>query len=173
MHDLYSKPGRPRRVPRGVQKASGDTIAGESLDDDEAEDGGDLPTPKAGDYVQWASQGVDQFEQPRKVVGIADGGEWAFVEGGSTGVAMSELTVVDPPASADVGNPKPPLPKGAPPANPFFKPPLAAPEGPRIEFPLPNDNAIEIRLKKPVSKKDFERIKKLVELSEDSLVGSE
>ena len=56
-----------------------------------------------------------------------------------------------------------------PPPNPFFKPP--APEGPRIQFPLPNDNAIEIRLKKPVSKKDFDRIIKLVELSEDSLVG--
>jgi hypothetical protein len=36
---------------------------------------------------------------------------------------------------------------------------------------LPNDNAIEIRLKKPVSKDDFERIKKLVELSEASLVS--
>jgi hypothetical protein len=45
-----------------------------------------------------------------------------------------------------------------------------ASDGPRIEFPLPNDNSIEICLKKPVSKKDFERIKKLVELSEASLV---
>jgi hypothetical protein len=64
--------------------------------------------------------------------------------------------------------------KGAPPVNPFYKPPAPpVPEGPRIEFPLPNDNAIEIRLKKPVSQKDFERIKKLVELSEDSLVSAD
>jgi hypothetical protein len=52
--------------------------------------------------------------------------------------------------------------------NPFYKPP--EPEGPSIRFLLPNDNAIEIRLKKPVSKKDFDRIIKLVQLSEDSLV---
>jgi hypothetical protein len=32
-------------------------------------------------------------------------------------------------------------------------------------------NAIEIRLKKRVSKEDFKRIKKLVELSEASLVA--
>jgi hypothetical protein len=84
---------------------------------------------------------------------------------------MSELTVVDPPAGSDASDPKPPIQqgKGQPPSNPFFKPP--AHEGPRIEFPLPGGNSIEIRLKKPVSKKDFERIKRLVELSEDSLVG--
>jgi hypothetical protein len=86
---------------------------------------------------------------------------------------MTDLTIVDPPPAADAINPRAPLPiqRGQPPANPFFKPPAPpAHDGPRIEFPLPYENSIEIRLKKPVSKKDFARIMKLVELSEESLV---
>ena len=53
---------------------------------------------------------------------------------------------------------------------PLPLPPFSPFSGPSITFPLPNNNSIEIRLSKPVSKKDFERIKKLVDLSEDSLV---
>ncbi len=55
--------------------------------------------------------------------------------------------------------------------NPNYRPPVAS--GPTIEFPMPGGNSIEIRLKKPVSKKDFERIKQLVDLSEDSLVQAD
>jgi hypothetical protein len=42
--------------------------------------------------------------------------------------------------------------------------------GPFISFPLPAGNIIEIRLRSKVSKKDFERIKKLVDLCEPALV---
>jgi hypothetical protein len=118
------------------------------------------PLVRVGSYVQWTSNGQHQFEAPRKVAGIQDG--WALIEGSETGVPMSELTVLDPPSE-----------NKSPPANPFYKKPEDRPaySGPRIEFPLPDGNSIEIRLKKPVSKKDFDRIIKLVQLSEDSLVG--
>jgi hypothetical protein len=56
----------------------------------------------------------------------------------------------------------------SPPPSPFFKL-----QGPRIEFPLPDDNVIEIQLRKPVSKRTFERIKQLLDLSEDSLVAED
>src|SRR5688572_22461577 len=83
-------------------------------------------------------------------------------------VPMSELTIQKKPTEA----PKVPFPdsfsqQGNPPR---FAPIL---KGPSISFPLPNDNTIEIRLAKPVSKKDFEKIKKLIDLSEDSFVGPE
>ena len=117
---------------------------------------------QVGSFVQWTSQDVNQFQEPRKVTGVD--GDWAFVEGSETGLPMSELTVVDPLVA-----PTPSKTLAAPPLNPNYKPP--APTGPRIEFPLPDDNSIEIRLRKPVSKKDFDRIKKLVELSEESLVA--
>jgi len=116
---------------------------------------------QVGSFVQWTSQGINQFAEPQKVTGVD--GEWAFVEGSETGIFMNDLAVVDPPAAIKDQSP------ATPPTNPNYKPPV--PTGPRIEFPLPDGNSIEIRLKKPVSKKDFERIKMLVELSEDSLVA--
>lgn len=42
--------------------------------------------------------------------------------------------------------------------------------GPCIVFPLAGGNVVEIRLRKKVSPKDFERIRQLVDLSEHSLV---
>lgn len=118
-----------------------------------------------GVYVQWTSQGQDQFPSPRKVVSVD--GDWVFVEETSTGVPMSELTIVEPKSSGTGGAAT----ASPPPSNPHFRQPQVT--GPRIEFPLPDDNFIEIRLKKPVAKKDFDRIKKLLELSEDSLVESD
>ena len=53
-------------------------------------------TVNIGDLVQWASDGVDQFDTPRRVraVQMHDQQEWAFVDGTATAVPMSELTVV-------------------------------------------------------------------------------
>lgn len=49
--------------------------------------------PRIGDFVQWESQGVMQFVEPRRVAGFSDDGLWAFIEGEKTGVAVSELSV--------------------------------------------------------------------------------
>lgn len=80
------------------------------------------------------------------------------------GRLLSELTVVDPPEKPQG------LQKGGKPStpNPFCEKPRQ--DGPFISFPLSNDNLMELRLAARVSKKDFERLKKLIELSEDSLV---
>lgn len=75
--------------------------------------------PKVGDYVQWTSQSVAQFLDAKKLVGLSDDGEYAFVEGERGGVPMSELSVVEaPPVPAGAGS------AAAPPANPLFKPEL-------------------------------------------------
>ncbi len=52
---------------------------------------------KVGDFVQWVSNGVVQFSEPKRVRAISDDGEWAFVEGSQTGIAMTELEVVQAP----------------------------------------------------------------------------
>lgn len=115
-----------------------------------------------GAFVQWTSQGADQFAEPKRVRELSEDGEWALLDGEDTGVAVSELSVVDPPDSGTQGDPpKPPRSE-----NPF-KPQR---KSPFISFPLGADNVMELRLTKPVSKKDFERLKKLIDLSEDSLV---
>jgi hypothetical protein len=51
-----------------------------------------------GDYVQWVLHGVEQFKSPRKVVGIFPDGTHVQVFGINTGIPMTELNVVDPPA---------------------------------------------------------------------------
>jgi hypothetical protein len=61
-------------------------------------------------------------------------------------------------------------PVNTPPSPP--KPPSLSTDGPFISFPLPGGNVIEIRLKEKISPKDFATVKKLVELSEASLVDS-
>ena len=50
-----------------------------------------------GDFVQWESQGVIQFEA-KKVTAISDDYTHAFVEGSATGLPVRELHKVDPPA---------------------------------------------------------------------------
>lgn len=47
---------------------------------------------KIGDSVQWTSQGVDQFDAPRKITSISDDGKYAFVEGTNTGIPIEQLS---------------------------------------------------------------------------------
>jgi len=54
------------------------------------------PAPEVGDYVQWTSDGVDQFNPARKVRQIQDRHAW--VDGSQTGIPISEVTVAEPPA---------------------------------------------------------------------------
>lgn len=149
------------------------TIAFAKLD--KSEESGRLPldsTPvMVGSFVQWNSNGVEQFAEPRMVRDVSEDGEWALLEGSETGVPMSELTTADPPK--DKENPKPPESRGQRSQNPFMAKPREPDGLPPITFPLPNGNSLELRIKKPVTKKDWDRIVKLVELSEGSFVIEE
>jgi hypothetical protein len=58
------------------------------------------PAPQVGDYVQWTSDGVDQFKPARKVTQIQD--RYVWVDGSQTGMPISEVTVVEPPAPIPV-----------------------------------------------------------------------
>ena len=58
------------------------------------------PALEVGDYVQWTSDGVDQFKPARKVRQIQDRHAW--VDGSQTGIPISEVTVAEPPAPIPV-----------------------------------------------------------------------
>lgn len=58
---------------------------------------------KVGEYVQWTSNGQDQFKLPRKVVWKSDDGTHLRVHGTMTGIPANEVTVVDPPAPPPAG----------------------------------------------------------------------
>jgi hypothetical protein len=61
--------------------------------DDEAPDEA-VPGIKVGDRVQWESQGVYQFPEPRRVQSFSKDRQFAFVEGTSSGLPVSQLSVV-------------------------------------------------------------------------------
>lgn len=148
---------------------------------------------QVGSYVQRTSE-EGPFEHPRRIMGFSEDAAWAYVEGVPTGTAVSELTATDAPAndtaSRSSRDPNPP-------ANPFFhegrerefsrhrspgqgassgsgsgmsRPAILAEEGPYINYPLSHGNGFELRLKARMSAEDFDRFKKLIELSEASLV---
>jgi hypothetical protein len=76
---------------------------------DEFVDEHPLQPAKAGDFVQWTSGGVDQFDSPRRVVAVSDDGLWLWVEGSQTGIAMSQISVTSgEPAGAAQPPPPPP-----------------------------------------------------------------
>jgi hypothetical protein len=56
----------------------------------------DQPAIKVGDYVEWESNGILQFECKR-IRSFSDDGTFAFVEGSNTGLRVSELKQVDAP----------------------------------------------------------------------------
>ncbi len=74
-----------------------------------------------GDFVQWTSQGVDQFSVPTQIAGLSEDGTYAFFEGSLTGVPVCELSAVpvnpgstNNPSTGGATNPVPlpPVPSG-------------------------------------------------------------
>lgn len=63
-------------------------------DEDEEESEADNADELIGQLVQWESQGVLQFDPPRRVTGISEDREYAYIEGSRSGVLISELKVV-------------------------------------------------------------------------------
>jgi len=48
---------------------------------------------KIGDFVQWVSQGMDQFRELKKIKGFSEDGAYAFFEGEKTGAPVGELEI--------------------------------------------------------------------------------
>jgi hypothetical protein len=80
----------------------------------------DQEVVKIGDLVQWTSNGVDQFETPRRVRGVQthEGKRWVFVEGTKTGLPISEVTVTTP--ASDDSAPSSTIARSAPGAAPMM-----------------------------------------------------
>ena len=46
-----------------------------------------------GDFIQWKSQGILQFKEPRRVRWVSEDGTWVAVDGSETGIPMDEITI--------------------------------------------------------------------------------
>ncbi len=113
---------------------------------------------KVGDVVQWTSNGTDQFNPPKKVVGFDESGEWAFFEDGKSGVPVSELTLSNPPQSGEIPPLSSPGGRPSPPNNPFLKPSLPEisdkPGFVTANYPL-DEGSATLQLPETLSKDSF------------------
>jgi len=78
-----------------------DTVAPEVKDNGGGED---EYVPKVGDYVQWETRGMLQFQEPKRIREISSDGAFAFVDGSYTGVPVGELTKEKAPLAAITPN---------------------------------------------------------------------
>lgn len=53
-----------------------------------------IKIPKIGDLIQWESAGVLKLPEPKRVTGIAETGDYLFVEGHLAGIPIKETNVV-------------------------------------------------------------------------------
>jgi len=99
---LYLNEGFTEDAADDFIKAYKDTIvfAGLNNSDKLSSQPEDNTEIQVGDYVQWESQGVDQFKAPKKVVGFWDS-EHAKIEGENGGARIDQLRKVDPPAGSE------------------------------------------------------------------------
>lgn len=51
--------------------------------------------PDIGDFVQWESQGVAQFKEPRKVTGKSEDGQYLFVDGEKSGLPIDQVRRIE------------------------------------------------------------------------------
>ncbi|MBI2889559.1 MAG: hypothetical protein HYY13_02125, partial [Nitrospirae bacterium] len=137
-------------VPLGAKqaaKAFKDTIAVAKLQDSSyASRGGNgagKPELALGDTVQWESQGMLQFDVPRKITGFSDDGTIAFVEGTGTGIPVQQLQKVD---AAPSGGPSP--------STFSTMPGSTAKTSVSSVFPLPGGNRVQVMLDRKVTAKE-------------------
>jgi hypothetical protein len=83
--------------------AESDTVASEVKGGTTTEGGKYMP--KVGDFVQWESGGALQFREAMKISNISPDGNFAFVEGSSTGLPIGELRLQEAPKIAPVITP--------------------------------------------------------------------
>jgi hypothetical protein len=152
-----------------------DTIAYAKLDasgkieapsESETPDRGELAI---GDFVQWESQGVAQFVEPRKVIGITPDGGFVFVEDSLTGLPIDEVRRVDPangkptPMTQQTVEPQPlrPVVPTAP-VNPHYKP-SGPPAGAKQYVLTVDTGEVVLRWPESLSDEDYETIESWIE----------
>jgi hypothetical protein len=136
----------------------------DKIDDKGKEVPNDLITQEVaiGDYIQWESGGAWVFDQPKRVRAIQphEGEDWVFVDGSTTGIPMSEVTVEQKGASAKTA--------------PFLaEEPRLASEREWLRGPLSKDAAYRIIVTGNMGAKEIGNLIKLLEAQKLVLADSD
>ncbi len=98
--ELVTYKGFNRSAVAGFVKDFRDTLDFAGLSDFSKlkyQEEGEKSEVEVGDYVQWNSQGADQFKEARKVTGLSEDGGFVFVSGSSTGIPIEQVKKCDAP----------------------------------------------------------------------------
>jgi hypothetical protein len=109
-----------------------------------------------GDLVQWESNGVAQFEEPRQVTGISDDGIYVFVDGSATGVPSKEVTIM-PQAT-------PTSPSATPMVNPPKAPPIKPASGTRQDVFSLDEGVVVLQWPEKMSPESYEDFESWIQL---------
>lgn len=120
---------------------------------------GDNKAIQVGDYVQWESNGVLQFTEPRKVIQVSPDEGFVHVEGSNTGIPMDQVSKQQPPAATPPHIPLPPAGRGM-----SFTWTLSVPRAVHAELRI---HGTEIR------KADVARLRKQLDFLEESFEEDE
>ncbi len=120
---------------------------------------------KVGDYIQWTSAGQDQFAKPQRVSWLSEDATHVRVHGSTTGIPVTELTVVQAPVVPPLGSEKPKTASSAYAGQDGDLSVLL--RGNRLEITADVDRAGVQRLKEILSK--YEEILALIDPASDDL----
>ena len=137
-------------------------------DEDSGDDEDESPEIKVGDLVNWESQGMLQFPEPKEVTGFSECKEWVFVKGSETGLPINDIKLIRKAQAQKMDAQIPHVTPAIPPKNPLFQS-----SGPSLSMDIFGDNHIEIKLKKKVTIKEWEKIKQLFDFSENTFLEME
>lgn len=137
--------------------SQGESAVADSSSNDGAKPG--YGGARVDDLVQWESQGVLQFAEPKRVRLVSEDGEWVAVDGSDTGIPMSEVIVETPAAAA---------PKAAPPRFPLEAPRQAEAAAPppgmrKVMWPIPEGDVI-LMFPSDLSDQGFDDLKAVMDL---------
>ena len=121
---------------------------------------------KVGDYVQWCSQGVDQYKTPQPIVGFYDK-DHAIVAGSQTGVPVSELTKWEHPGQP---NKSQQIPK---PDKNNLGSQLGTQTMKQYSIPVGGGADAVLFVPQPMTAKMYGKLKTVIDLYEDVLIENE
>jgi len=130
-------------------------------DSDKMSAGDEESRPKIGDFIQWESQGMLQFPEPKRVVAISDDGTHLRVEGSMTGIPVEQARVESPPKGSDAGIPAP---LRAPPKPQGYTPPVFSTLGSKQDTFTLDSGSVIVQWPQALTEVEFEDVEQWMEI---------
>jgi hypothetical protein len=172
--ELVTYKGFNRSAVAGFVKDFKDTLEFAGLTDlstlkSRTDDGS--PKFDVGDYVQWISQGAEQFEEQRKITGFSEAGDFVFVEGSQTGIPVEQVIKCDAPLFGKEDQHMPEAQVSPAPQRASIQPLMVGPPGSKpvgASIPVTRECSMTVLATGPVTQKGIDQLMAYLKLVKDS-----